>query len=374
MAGGKLKLPRVEKSVNMSDAKIDESLKKLRTRRDVPAKSPRKMVTRYEDTDSGGFSPRASTWPAASSPVDLAALLPGDDGEEEQWPPAHTPADPELFEKLKREGGVHQVWLIKWHDFQRGVLHAFADGTYKCYKYESMTVQDAGTWQMVRGIYMQLGEAQQVVRGTLQGEASGFKLAVMSPRLAYYTPTFETYQGGTLLVVVAMAARGHNNNSLDPASIPASGLPPVMLQDPLFKRACRSSNIRLHELRYAHDVAVEVAQVKAKREQGMITVNEYSAQIKAVLGVSGCPPKTEAIESALARCRARQQELVQQVMHVLQKLKVPVELRYGGAPPRTKTTQELHREQNLRAFVELESLNNLLSTFAKVQCVLPMCC
>ena len=97
MAGGKLKLPRVEKSVNMSDAKIDESLKKLRTRRDVPAKSPRKMVTRYEDTDSGGFSPRASTWPAASSPVDLAALLPGDDGEEEQWPPAHTPADPELF-------------------------------------------------------------------------------------------------------------------------------------------------------------------------------------------------------------------------------------------------------------------------------------
>ena len=344
MAGGKLKLLRVEKSVNMSDAKIDESLKKLRTRRDVPAKSPRKMVTRYEDTDSGGLSPRASTWPAASSPVDLAALLPGDDGEEEQWPPAHTPADPELFEKLKREGGVHQVWLIKWHDFQRGVLHAFADGTYKCYKYESMTVQDAGTWQMVRGIYMQLGEGQQVVRGTLQGEASGFKLAVMSPRLAYYTPTFETYQGGTLLVVVAMAARGHNNNSLDPASIP-SGLPPAMLQDPLFKRACRSSNIRLHELRYAHDVAVEVAQVKAKREQGMITVNEYSAQIKAVLGVSGCPPKTEAIESALARCRARQHELVQQVMHVLQKLKVPVELRYGGAPPRTKTTQELHREQ-----------------------------
>ncbi len=236
------------------------------------------------------------------------------------------------------------------------MLHAFADGTYKCYKYESMTVQNAGTWmmmmpficsykQLVRGIYMQLGEGQQVVRGTLQGEASGFKLAVMSPRLAYYTPTFETYQGGTLQVVVAMAARGHNNNSLDPASIPASGLLPAMLQDPLFKRACRSSNIRLHALRYAHDVAVEVAQVKAKREQGMITVNEYSAQIKAVLGVPGCPPKTEAIEFALARCRARQQELVQQVMHVLQKLKVPFELRYGGAPPRRKTTQELHREQ-----------------------------
>ena len=279
MGGGKLKLPRVEKSVNMSDAKIDESLKKLRTRRDVLAKSPRKMVTSYEDTDSGGFSPRTrARWP--SSPVDLAALLPGDDGEEEQWPPAHTPADPVHFEKLKKEGGVHQVWLIKWHDGQRGVLHFSADGTYKSYKYEckyeastsatsmspSMTVQDAGTWQMVRGIYMQLGEGQQVVRGTLQGEASGFKLAVMAPRLAYYTPTFETYQGGTLLVAVAKAERGPNNNSLDPASSP-SGLPPSMLQDPLFKGACRSSNIRLHELLYAHNVAVEVAQVIRKKHE-----------------------------------------------------------------------------------------------------------
>jgi hypothetical protein len=119
---------------------------------------------------------------------------------------------------------------------------------------------------MVRGIYMQLGEGQQVVRGTLQGEASGFKLAVMAPRLAYYTPTFETYQGGTLLVAVAKAERGPNNNSLDPASSP-SGLPPSMLQDPLFKGACRSSNIRLHELLYAHDVAVEVAQVIRKKHE-----------------------------------------------------------------------------------------------------------
>jgi hypothetical protein len=83
------------------------------------------------------------------------------------WPPAHTPADPAHFEKLKREGGVHQVWLIKWYDGQRGVLHAFADGTYKSYRHESTSLQDLGTWQMVDGMYMQLGEGQ-VAKGTLQ--------------------------------------------------------------------------------------------------------------------------------------------------------------------------------------------------------------
>jgi len=118
---------------------------------------------------------------------------------EAEWPPAHTAADPAHFEKLKREGKVDQVWLIKKHNGERYVQHNLADGTYKAYTFNTSQQVDSGAWKMVDGAYSEKDETP-AWGGILRGDAAAFTMEVDAPPhgMHYYTPTFERYDMGYL--------------------------------------------------------------------------------------------------------------------------------------------------------------------------------
>ena len=118
---------------------------------------------------------------------------------EAEWPPAHTAADPAHFEKLKREGGVDQVWLIKKHTGERFVQHNLADGTYKAYIFNTSQQVDSGAWKMVDGAYSEKDETP-AWGGILRGDAAAFKMEVERPPhgMHYYTPTLERYNMGSV--------------------------------------------------------------------------------------------------------------------------------------------------------------------------------
>lgn len=96
------------------------------------------------------------------------------------WPPQHTAADPAHFDKLKREGGVDQVWLIKKRSGERFVQHNLSDGTYKRYTLSAdwFELCGSGNWKLQGGSYSEENDGQPHARGRLVGDAVNFKIEV----------------------------------------------------------------------------------------------------------------------------------------------------------------------------------------------------
>jgi len=116
------------------------------------------------------------------------------------WPPTHSAADDAHFAKLRRQGRVHQIWLVTKQDGGQDVLHNYADGSFKAYKHKSDERADMGTWGMKDGAYWEESFRGDKYTGKLVGNKSRFHMDVDCGKHGYfrYTPTFEAYVKGTL--------------------------------------------------------------------------------------------------------------------------------------------------------------------------------